>query len=127
MEKSTKLAKIVLWILIGLSIILFVVLTTSIENQTNPGARAEKLITLSIYWAEILVIIGAAVALFFAGKHMFSNKKQAINTLLILIGFAVIIIVSYLASTSEIPNFFGVEKFVADGTLTPSISRSELV
>jgi small-conductance mechanosensitive channel len=102
---------------------LFVLLLTSIENQKNPGARAENLITLSIYWTEILIAIGAVVALFFAARHMFSNKKQALNTLFIFVAFAVVIVVSYLLATSEIPKFFGVEKFVADGSLTPSISK----
>jgi len=123
MEKSSKIAKIVLWVLFGLSILLFILLLTSIESQTNPGARAEKLITLSIYWSEFLVIVGALIALGYAAKQMVSNKKQALTSLLILAGFALVIIVSWAVSSSEIPHFFGVEKFVADGSLTPSISR----
>jgi hypothetical protein len=123
MEKGTKIAKFVLWGLFAISIVLFILLLTSIESQENPGAKAEKLITFSIYWAEILVVIGAFVALFYAAKQMASDKKQAITSLLILAAFALIVVISYAVSSSEIPKFFGVEKFVADGSLTPSISR----
>ncbi len=123
MEKSTKIAKFVLWFLLGISVVLFVLLLTSIESQDNPGAKAENLITLSIYWAEILVGIGAIVALGYAAKSMASDKKQALKSLLIFAGFALVVVISYLLSTSEIPTFFGVEKFVNDGSLTPSISR----
>ncbi len=123
MDKSTKLPKIVLWVLFGISIIYFILLLTSIENQVNPGAKAESLITLGIYWTEFLTAVGAFVALFYAIKGMLSNKKQAMSSLAILGGFALIIIISYALSPAEIPQFFGVEKFVADGSLTPSVSR----
>lgn len=123
MEKSTKIAKIVLWVLFSISIVYFILLLTSIENQVNPGAKAEKLIYLGIYWTEILTVAGAAIALFYAAKGMFSDKKSALNSLAILAGFALIVIISYAVSPAEIPQFFGVEKFVNDGSLTLSISR----
>jgi hypothetical protein len=123
MEKSTKITKIVLWVLFGISIVYFILLLTSIENQVNPGAKAEKLIFFGIYWTEILTVAGTAIALFYAMKGMFSDKKSALNSVSILAGFALVIIISYIASPAEIPQFFGVEKFVNDGSLTPSISR----
>jgi hypothetical protein len=123
MEKASKLAKIILWALMIVSIALFVILVTSIENETNPGARAESMISLSINWAIILVVVGGVAAVAFAVIQMLGDKKQAVTTLLILLGFGLIILVSYALSSSEIPKFFGVEKFVADGSLTPAISR----
>jgi len=123
MEKASKLAKIILWALMIVSIALFIILTSSIESQTNPGARAESIISLSINWAILLVVIGGVAAVAFAVIQMLGDKKQAITTLLIFVGFGLIILVSYALSSSDIPRFFGVEKFVEDGTLTPSISR----
>lgn len=123
MEKRTRIATIVLWVLMAISIVLVAVLFFSIENQTNPGARAEKMISLNITWAEILTIVGLVIALLFAGLQIIKDKKQIISTLLLLAAAVVVIGASYALSTSEIPQFFGVDKFVADGTLTPSISR----
>jgi len=123
MEKSTKLAKIVLWALMGISIVLMVILFTSIENQTNPGARAENLISLNINWAIFLTIVATFLAVTFAVIQILRDKKQAIGALMVLGGFALIILISYVLSSSDIPKFFGVEKFIADGTLTPSVSR----
>lgn len=34
-----------------------------------------------------------------------------------------VVIVSYAMASNEIPQFFGVDKFVADGSLTPVISK----
>jgi hypothetical protein len=121
--KNINLAKYVLWLLSAISVILFVILFTSIENETSPGARAESLISLNINWSIFLTIVAALIAMGFAIAQTIVDKKQTINSLLVLAGFALIIVVSYLVSTDEIPKFFGVEKFVADGTLTPSISR----
>jgi len=79
MEKGTKIAKFVLWGLFAISIVLFILLLTSIETQENPGAKAESLITFSIYWSEILIAIGAFVALFYAAKQMVADKKTSNN------------------------------------------------
>jgi len=32
-------------------------------------------------------------------------------------------LISWLLGSSEYPQFFGVEKFIADGTITPTITR----
>jgi hypothetical protein len=123
MEKNSKLAKIVLWVLFGISIVLFVILFTSIESEANPGARAEKMISVNINWAIILFAIAGVIALVFATIQILGDKKRALSALFALAGFALVIAISYAVSGSDIPQFYGVEKFVADGTLTPSISR----
>jgi hypothetical protein len=121
--KKMNLAKYVLWGLSAISVVLFVILFTSIENETNPGARAERFISLNINWAVFLTVIASVIALGFAIAQTIVDKKKTISSLAVLAGFALIIIISYVSSSNQIPQFFGVEKFVADGTLTPSISR----
>lgn len=123
MEKTSKLTTIALWVLMAISAILFVIMITSIDSQTNPGEKARQLITLNINWAIVLFIISAVITLGFALVQMFSDKKNALSALAILAGFGAIILVSYLSADSAIPQFFGVEKYVADGTLTETISH----
>ncbi len=123
MEKRGTIAKVALWVLMAISLILIGVLFFSIESQENPGARAENMISLNINWAVILTVAGFVLALGFALIQILKDKKQIISTLLLLVGVAVLVFVSWALSTSELPQFFGVDKFVADGTLTPSISR----
>jgi len=123
MENIRKFTSIVLWVLMVISLAIFVYMFVSIDSETNPGEKARNLMALNINWAIVLFVIAAIVAVGFAIGQMFSGKKQAIGALVVLLIFAAIVVVSYAVSSSEIPQFFGVEKFVADGTLTPNISR----
>ena len=123
MEKISKFAKIVLWVLMIISVGLFLILVTSIESQDNPGPRAEQFIAYSINWAILMGIIAGVIVVVFTLIQLFSDKKRALSSLVILAIFALVVGVSYAVSTSDIPQFFGVDKFVADGTITPSIVR----
>jgi hypothetical protein len=95
---------------------------TSIDSETNPGERAVQLITTNINWAIVLFGLSAVTALLFSLGQMFSEKKKALRALAVLAIFAAILLVSYFSASSEIPQFFGVEKFIAAG-LTENISH----
>lgn len=122
MDKIRKIATIILWVLMAISIVLFAIMITSIDSETNPGARAVQLINTNINWAIVLFVLSAATALLFSLGQMFSEKKKAVRALAVLAIFAVILLVSYFSASSEIPQFFGVEKFIAAG-LTETISH----
>jgi len=122
MEKIRKITTIILWVLMGISVVLFAVMITSIDSETKPGAKAVQMITTNINWAIVLFIISAVFALGFALVQMFSEKTKALSALAILGIFAAILLVSYFTASSEIPQFFGVEKFIANG-LTETISH----
>jgi len=121
--KSNKIASIVLWGLSAISIVLFLIMFTSIDSESNPGAKAQNMMSINIRWAEVMFILAAVIAIGFATIQMFSDKTKAKNGLLIVLLFGAIILLSYLMASNELPKFFGSEKFVADGTLTPTISR----
>ena len=123
MEKTRKIATIILWVLVAISVVLFAIMIASIDSETNPGAKAVQMITLNINWAIVLFVIAAIIALGFALFQMFSDKKKALWAVGIIALFAVIIGISYAVSSSEIPTFFGVEKFVKDGSLNETISH----
>ncbi len=123
MEKIRKFTTIILWELLVISLAIFVYMFVSIDSETNPGEKARNLMALNINWAIVLFAIAAVVAIVFAIFQMFSGKAKALSALLIMLIFAAVIGVAYLLASSEIPQFFNVEKFVADGTLTATISR----
>lgn len=123
MEKIRKFATITLWALMAISVVLFVIMVSSIDSETNPGPNAVQWITININWAIVLFAISAVLTLGFALVQMFSDKRQAIFALGVLAGFAVIILISYLVADASIPQFFGVEKYVAKGELTETISH----
>ena len=123
MEKTRKLTTIILWVLMAISVVLFVIMFTSIDSETNPSEKAQSLMALNINWAIVLFAIAAIIALGFALVQMFSDKTKAIWAAGIIVLFAIIIGISYALASSAIPQFYGVQKFVANGTLTESISK----
>ena len=123
MEKTRKITTIILWVLMVLSVGLFVYMIVSIDDELNPSADAVKAITTNLNWSIVLFGIAAIVAVGFALIQMFSDKAKAIRALISLALLGGILAISYAVASSAIPNFFGVEKFVANGTLTESISR----
>ncbi|MBN1769061.1 MAG: hypothetical protein JXR50_03285 [Prolixibacteraceae bacterium] len=123
MDKSRKITTIVLWVLMIISIAFFVYMFVSIDSETDPSAKAVELITLNINWAIILFAIGAVIILVFSLLQVFGDKSKLINSAVFLVLFAAIIGIGYALASSDIPNFFGVDKFIANGTVNETISR----
>lgn len=123
MEKSKKFASIVLYVLMAVSVVLFLWMFTSIDSETNPGEKARNLMALNINWAIVMFVVAAIAVFGFAVIQIIGDRAKAINGLGVVLLMGVVVLVAYLLASSEIPQFFGVEKYVADGSLTPSISR----
>lgn len=123
MEKTRKLTTITLWVLMAISVVLFVIMVGSIDDETNPGEKARQMITLNLNWAIVMFLASAAITLFFAIYQILTDKAKMLNALGAVGILAVILVIAYFVASGSIPTFYGVEKFVADGTLTESISK----
>ncbi|MCF8362908.1 MAG: hypothetical protein K9G70_09835 [Prolixibacteraceae bacterium] len=123
MDKKGKITSIILWVLMFVSIALFAYMMVSIDDDTNPGAKAVQAITLNLNWAYLLFAIAAVVALVFAVVQILGDKAKIISTVVSLVILGAVLGIAYSLASSEIPNFFGVDKFVANGTLDETISR----
>jgi hypothetical protein len=55
--------------------------------------------------------------------YLVSDKKAAKSTLIAIVFLAAVVGFSYLFSDSSIPKFYGVEKFIENGSITNSISK----
>lgn len=120
--KLDKVTTILLWVLLAVSAVLIVSMMTNIsDNDADPTMGAW--INTNLVWTYILLGIGAAIAVLFALVTTFTNKEAARKGLISLGFGAVIIAISYVLASDAIPQFYGVEKFLADGTLTNSISK----
>jgi hypothetical protein len=123
MKRTASLTNIVLWGLIIISALLCVVIIATIESEAKPGAVAEKWISVSLYWSIGLCAIGGLLAIVFAVIQLLENRKKAMTSILFLSIFLLVLAVSYVISSSKLPNFFGVEKFIENGSLTPLTSK----
>jgi hypothetical protein len=118
--KFAKITTIMLWVILGISLFLIISLLSNLDaNSSDPGMATW--ISTNLYWTYVLLGISVVAALVLEFVNTISDKK-ATKSALIALGFmGAVIVVSYLFSDSEIPKFFGAEKFVADGTITPTI------
>ncbi|MFZ5431381.1 MAG: hypothetical protein ACOZDD_14225 [Bacteroidota bacterium] len=122
MTKASRLLTIILWIILAVSAVLIVSLMVNISDN-NADPTMGGWINTNLVWTYILMVIGAGIALLAGLFQMVTNLSSAKKSLVSLVAIAVVAVVAYSLASNEIPQFFGVEKFVADGTLTPNIVK----
>ena len=118
--KFAKITTIMLWVFLGITIVLVISLLSNL-SETDSGR--ETWINANLYWAYTLffISIGAALIMEFVNT---ATDKKATKSALVAIGFmGVIVGISYMMSSSEIPTFFGVEKFIESGVVNESVSK----
>lgn len=119
---STKVIKylnIGLGIMLGISVILILNLLVNMEDQTKLVSSLDA----NFYWSYILLGIGTAAILAYSMVQTFSSAENAKKSLIPVVGLLVVFLLSYMMSSSEIPQFYGAQKLVEDGTLTPKVSK----
>lgn len=121
MEKIGKKVTIVLWALIIVSAILVVSLITNINDVNESDPAMLSWINANLIWVYILGVVGAGVAVFFALVHTLSSKQAAKGGLISLLFMGAVALIAFLLASPEIPQFIGVDKFIADGLTTQTI------
>ncbi len=117
--KVEKVLNIVLIVIIAISVILTITLFSNLDDD----AAMSSWLNLDLSWSYILVILGGAIAVVASLIHVFSDKDAAKRAGFVFLFALVIFGISYLTASSKLPQFYGVEKFVADGTLTANSSK----
>ncbi len=123
MSKTGKIVTIVLWALLIVSAILIISLVVNINEDVKTDPAMLSWVNTNLIWAYILVIFGAAVAVLASLFHMFTDKKAAKGGLISIAFLGVVALISYLLASPEIPQFIGVDKFIADGTLNEQVAK----
>lgn len=115
MEKTGKKITIVLWALVIVSVILIVSLMANINEDNDQDPAMLSWINANLIWVYILGIIAAGLAVLFAVYHTLSDKKAAKSGLISLAFLGGVALISYVLASPVIPQFLGVDKFIADG------------
>lgn len=123
MGKTGKIVNIVLWALLVISAILIISLIVNINEDVITDPAMNRWLNTNVIWAYILVAFGAGVAIIASLLHMFSDKKAAKGGIMAILFMGVVVLISYLLASSEIPQFIGVDKFIADGTLNAHVAK----
>jgi len=122
--KIGKLVQIMMYVLLGVSLIMIIafyfggtesITFTSGKEYSYPGFTDNM-----IYWAYALFIISTLSALLFPIISLVTDIKKAKNSLIGIVGLAVIVGLAYVLASGVIPTFHNFEKF----NITESISKS---
>jgi hypothetical protein len=120
--KTEKILNIGLGVVMVLSAFLVISLVANIsENTADPGMNSW--LNTNLTWLYILLIITVAIVLIFSIVQTLGDKAAAKRGLITLGCGIAVLLVAYLLSSNELPKFFGVERFIEDGTLTISVSK----
>ncbi|MFA6402239.1 MAG: hypothetical protein WCX31_11545 [Salinivirgaceae bacterium] len=109
---AIRIVAIIFYILFGISLLLAVLFFINYNEAPM------------IIFTYILTFIAMAATLIFSVIGMFSSKKAMINSLSVLGVIGVLVLISYLMSSSEMPTFFGVEAFNLTGSTLQLIDTS---
>lgn len=121
MEKIGKKVTIVLWALIIVSAVLVISLIANINEVNEQDPAMLSWININLIWVYILGIVGAGIAVVFAIFHTLSSKQAAKGGLISLIFMGAVALVAYLLASPEMPQFIGIDRFIADGLTTQTI------
>ncbi len=123
---DTKISKIVQFVMYGLlAISVGMILAFYFgDSETITFANEKEYVYPTftdgmIYWMYTLFGISTITAILFAVFLLVTDLKKAKNTLIGIVGLAVVVGVAYLLASGAIPTFHNVEKF----NITESISK----
>lgn len=125
-DKIRKIISIILYVLMGISLVLVIMFYFGKVVPGTEGTNMEEPVITGkiLIWAAILVLLTAGLAVVFPIMHLISNPKSAKQFLFVLLGVAILIFIAYsLASNEvlEIPGYIGKDnvpgtlKFVGTG------------
>jgi len=117
--KFTKITNILLWVILGISFFLIISLLSNLdENKSDPSMGSW--ISTNLRWSYVLLIIASFGAVVMEFINTISDKKATKSALVAIAFLGGVVLISYLLADSEMPKFFGAQKFIDNGDVTPS-------
>ena len=103
--------------------IVSIVLIFFVVKDSDDNAKLDSSLNTSFYWSYILFLIAIAGIIIFSVYQAITVKGDSKKTIIAVVGLLAVVIVAYMMSSTEIPQFYGTKALVADGTLTPKTAQ----
>lgn len=123
MEKISKYINIFLWIVMGITAVLAISFIASIDNTNPKDPAMQSWLDTNLIWTYFLLALSVIFLTGFGLIQLITEFKQSKKGLLSLLAMGIIVLIAYLLSSDEIPQFLGSDKFVEQGILSPSVSK----
>ena len=119
---SNKFLKYLNFSLLAMFAISVILIFFVIKDSDNNVKLASSLDT-NFYWAYFLFLVAVAGIIVFSIYQAVTVKGDSKKTLIAIGAFFVIVLLAYLMSSSEIPQFYGAKALIAEGSLTPKTAQ----
>ncbi len=120
--KLEKVTSIILWVIMGISVLFIVMLTSNISDDFT-DATMNTWINVNLNWTYILLGAATFIAISFALIQTATDKQAAKAGGIALVFALVVLAIAYTMSTDVIRPFHGSAELIANGSLTPSIYK----
>jgi Zn-dependent protease with chaperone function len=94
-----------------------------VVKDSDDNVKLQGSLDSNFYWAYLLFLLAVAGIVFFSVYQAITIKGDSKKTLIAVVGMFVVVLIAYLMSSTEIPQFYGTKALVADGTLTPKTAQ----
>lgn len=122
MNKTGKYVSIFMWVIIVVTVILAISLAVNIsDNKQDPAMNSW--VSTNLSWTYILMVFSVIAVVGFAIFQMATNFDAAKKGLMSLGFMGVVVLVAYMMASDTMPTFFGAQKFIDDGTVTPTVMK----
>jgi len=122
MNKTGKYVSIFMWVLVIITAILAISLIANLsDNEADPVMNSW--VSTNLTWTYILMIFSVVVLVGFALYQMATDFQTAKKGLMAMAFMGIVVLISYMMASDAMPTFFGAQKFIDDGTVTPSVMK----
>ena len=103
-SKLTRIINIILWILLGVSIVLVVLFYFggTVAGTEGTNMYEPKITEAFLDWAYIMVISTIVIALGFSIVNLVTHPKALKQSVFIILGIGILIVVSYYLASDQI-------------------------
>lgn len=122
MSKTGKYVSIFMWVLVIITAILAISLVANLSDN-DADLAMNSWVSTNLTWAYILMIFSVVILVGFALYQMATNFQDAKKGLMAMAFMGVVVLISYIMASDAMPTFFGAQKFIDDGTVTPSVMK----
>ena len=110
-SKLTRIINIILWALLGISLVLFVLfyMGSAVPGTEGTNMYEPTITETTLNWAYIMLFIAIALTIGFSVVNLITNPKALKRSLFILLGVGVLLVISYYLASDEVLSMPGYE------------------
>lgn len=110
-SKLIRIINIILWVLLGISLVLFVLfyMGSAVPGTEGTSMYEPTITETTLNWAFILLVVAVVLTLGFSIVNLVTHPKALKRSVFILLGIGVLIVISYYLASDQVLSMPGYE------------------